>query len=224
MKRIALMAALLAPMAMPATAATLTFTDPQSFAAALGGTATAVDSYENVALGTVVLSGTNLNGVTYNFSGGRTGQVNNAFNRIGTRSLEALADNTGPNFFIPGNSVTVTFAGPQRAIGGFFNANLSPVDQLFLAVPGTILTGGGPGDRYDIETLFFLGIISDTPFESATFGALAGTTGVFNFDNLTSVAYVPEPASWAMMVVGFGCAGWAMRRRKRSLRAASVGI
>lgn len=222
MKRIALMAALLAPLTMPAKAATLTFTDPQSFAAALGGARTTVDSYETLALGTVVPTGSRLNGVTYTFNAGRTGQINNTYNHIGTRSIEALADSTGPNFFVPGNSLTVTFASPQRAIGGFFNANLSPVDQLFLATPNAIVTGGGPSDRYDFETLFFLGIISDTPFNTATFGAIAGTTGVFNFDNLTSVSAIPEPESWAMMIVGFGCAGWAMRRRKRPAAMAAA--
>jgi hypothetical protein len=35
-----------------------------------------------------------------------------------------------------------------------------------------------------------------------------------------SVAAVPEPASWAMMLVGFGRAGTAMRRRRASVSVA----
>jgi hypothetical protein len=32
-------------------------------------------------------------------------------------------------------------------------------------------------------------------------------------DNLTYVAAVPEPTTWALMLVGFGLTGAAMRRR-----------
>ena len=37
-----------------------------------------------------------------------------------------------------------------------------------------------------------------------------------NIDNLVvNAAAVPEAATWAMMIAGFGLAGWAMRRRQR---------
>ena len=49
----------------------------------------------------------------------------------------------------------------------------------------------------------------------------AGVTPVNQYDNLrfeiTSVApgaAVPEPATWAMMIVGFGAAGALLRRRR----------
>jgi hypothetical protein len=51
-----------------------------------------------------------------------------------------------------------------------------------------------------------------------------------NFDVLNNLGYnrntaqiyvqalgVPEPASWALMIAGFGLAGFAMRRRGRTL-------
>jgi PEP-CTERM motif len=46
--------------------------------------------------------------------------------------------------------------------------------------------------------------------------------GVFNFDPSSSVfsyatGAVPEPASWALMIAGFGLVGSAMRRRKPSV-------
>ena len=41
-----------------------------------------------------------------------------------------------------------------------------------------------------------------------------GTPGDFTLQ----IAYVPEPASWAMMIAGFGLAGAALRRRATSVR------
>jgi hypothetical protein len=37
--------------------------------------------------------------------------------------------------------------------------------------------------------------------------------------SLTSASSVPEPASWALVLVGFGAAGAAIRSRRRGLAA-----
>lgn len=44
--------------------------------------------------------------------------------------------------------------------------------------------------------------------------ALPGGGDYFALDNLTITSDVPEPASWAMMIGGFGLVGAAMRRRR----------
>jgi hypothetical protein len=36
----------------------------------------------------------------------------------------------------------------------------------------------------------------------------------FELDNIAVASAVPEPATWAMMIVGFGVAGGALRRRR----------
>ena len=52
-------------------------------------------------------------------------------------------------------------------------------------------------------------------------GLRFGSTGdAFEFDNVkVNVAAVPEPASWAMMLVGFAAIGAAMRTERRSQAA-----
>jgi len=40
--------------------------------------------------------------------------------------------------------------------------------------------------------------------------------------NATFTAAVPEPATWAMMLLGFGGIGFAMRRRRRGLALAQI--
>jgi PEP-CTERM motif-containing protein len=45
---------------------------------------------------------------------------------------------------------------------------------------------------------------------------LSSTQNAFEIDSI-SVASVPEPATWAMMLIGFGAVGYSMRRRKVAL-------
>lgn len=47
---------------------------------------------------------------------------------------------------------------------------------------------------------------------------LTSSQNAFEIDNL-SVAGVPEPASWAMMLAGFGMIGGALRRRSSAVAA-----
>ena len=45
---------------------------------------------------------------------------------------------------------------------------------------------------------------------------------VLGVDTATQVGAVPEPGTWAMMLMGFGATGFAMRRRKKVLTLASA--
>lgn len=73
----------------------------------------------------------------------------------------------------------------------------------------------------DAPTLYgtphFLGMVSDTPFTSLLITA-PDTTG-FNHLNVEEVvvgqAVVPEPGTWALMLLGFGGLGAALRARRR---------
>lgn len=94
--------------------------------------------------------------------------------------------------------------------------------------PGTIY---GVGSIADGDTFTFADFVQTN--SSGGFTSLLGNINVANFDSpiidtqnfccsigfqlLTGVAAVPEPASWALMIVGFGMVGGAMRRRKPSV-------
>ena len=108
----------------------------------------------------------------------------------------------------------VSFA-PTTAIGVFFNVSPSAPNSLFIqTAAGT--AGNGPG--YDQSTLYFVGLISDSPFSSARIGATVNAQSGFNLDNLTlatAATPVPEPAS--MFLLGSGLLALRMRaRRSRS--------
>ncbi len=57
----------------------------------------------------------------------------------------------------------------------------------------------------------FFNVNSTTAITSIVFTRTA-TGGNFEFDNFT-IATVPEPASWALMIAGFAMVGFSVRRR-----------
>ena len=63
----------------------------------------------------------------------------------------------------------------------------------------------------------FAGLIDSAGFTQITFSAPRASEGIL-FDRLrfggTPGGVVPEPAAWAMMIIGFGAAGSMIRRRK----------
>ena len=84
-----------------------------------------------------------------------------------------------------------------------------------------VLTGNnGYSASYDVQ--------STGPFEFRTFGETilqAGTytltvtgtaSGVASYAGDFTVASVPEPATWALMILGFGAVGGALRRRAKA--------
>jgi PEP-CTERM motif len=206
-------------LASQALAAVRTFNDPAAFQTALAGKTPTVQGFETLPLGTVITSGDIFDGVQYTFldQPATNGRVFNAFNRIGTRSLEA--DNQF-GFFFPGQRISINFLSPVIAVGGFFNVAPSLGDSvsLFLVQNGFInVLGGGASDSPDTNGLYFLGLISDTSFTNVFFGATLQAASGFNFDNLTYVnAAIPEPASWLTMVLGFGLVGGFLRNARKT--------
>lgn len=55
---------------------------------------------------------------------------------------------------------------------------------------------------------------SNSPITKATFSSGSGT---WYIDSIAWAA--PEPATWALMILGFGLAGWQIRRRRRAIAA-----
>lgn len=66
------------------------------------------------------------------------------------------------------------------------------------------------------------GGVATGAFHMVGTGAQSGsyTDGVLT-PTFVSIREIPEPATWAMMVFGFGAAGWAMRRRWQAHRLVS---
>lgn len=119
----------------------------------------------------------------------------------------------------PGGAVSIAYDGftniTDLAFGGDGSLYVLELDSNGLATPG----GGGALIRIAPDggrsTLFSQGLITPT-------GLAIGADGAFYVSNFSAtagrgevlrIAAVPEPAQWALMLLGFGAVGLVKRRR-----------
>lgn len=118
--------------------------------------------------------------------------------------------------FSPSDSIVITKTG-----GGLFN--LSSLDLAISWYSGSsnanVLVNGNPLGITNSLTNYSLGLNN---VSSVTITGLDTSDGYWTADNIVySAAAVPEPSTWAMMLVGFGMVGFGLRsRRKQSVRVA----
>ena len=91
------------------------------------------------------------------------------------------------------------------SVVGLFNLTNTPLDGSYYGNPNG---GGNGGEKYA-----FFNFNSDVKFDHINLVENGG--GGFELDNVTfgNTGAVPEPATWAMMIAGFGMIGFALRRR-----------
>lgn len=119
--------------------------------------------------------------------------------------------------YSPGPQATVTFRFDElvRFDGAFFSGRTA-VQYDFYRDGSKV--GGAASFALDHSARFygssFQGLVDEV--------RLTGSSGNWVLDNLTyttDVAAVPEPATWALMILGFGAAGAALRTSRRALAA-----
>ena len=215
--------AAVAAAAGPGRAGFITYTSSADFFAAVGGTPFVTEGYETYPIDGTIAPGTTLNGITYTAfplsSDGvnsTLGRIDNLYGRIGSAGLGLQDGGDATSFFFPGESMTVTFASPVFAVGIFFNVVPSPAGSLFVQTPVGTTAAGGP--TFDQGTLYFAGLISDTPFATATVGGTADAAGGFTLDDLTYTnalppgVFTPVPPTLLAAVAGVGLLARFRRR------------
>lgn len=128
-------------------------------------------------------------------------------------------------------STTFNFSSEIRGFGGIFNLSPGGGDQgIAFLLNGVTPLGDSSFEIPNGNGNSFWGFVSDFPLTSVKL--IAGTQSgnenheAYNLDNLrfggagggSATPPVPEPATWAMMLVGFGAIGVTMRRRKQPPR------
>lgn len=177
--------------AAPANAAIVDVTaNGQFFTGALANESFTVNfSYDSLAAPTFAVGD-----YTYYLMGGDFTVTAGAFSQTysGLLPLALSNDSNGADEFRVGGSYGVPYSLvlQDSTIAALVTASVLPT--AFVPTSGTFSLEGPDGIP--------LGI-----------GLIAGTT-------FTSVAAIPEPATWAMMLIGVGAAGAMMRRQRRSVR------
>lgn len=145
---------------------------------------------------------------TFDFSG--TGFFGGALNGTGTLTTN------GTSFVNPINGytaqtitgITGTFNGSAiTGLSGVFGAN-----NLYYLTEPFFVDGNGLGFTTTAGISANLFITNDTSYRVNTQGA-GLLTGLVTASSAAATAAVPEPATWGMMILGFGLMGYAMRRR-----------
>ena len=115
-------------------------------------------------------------------------------------------------------TLAVVFTAPVNNLN-FLSFSDNSASGLFVAITTTggnfSFTGSSDGnfDSMDFQNLAAFSNITNISITNNDFNGLA-------YDRFTfEVANVPEPASWALMIAGFGLTGAAMRRRRAAVVA-----
>jgi len=174
--------------------------------------ATVVD-FEALAASTTAYS---VSGVT--FTSGVGGFVNPVDGPNGTRTM---IGNYTENDADPGNGVFDPLKAVFDGLMGTIKVDLGDYpdgdeDLLFLEIfdAGDVSLGRvelliGP-DEPSFQTL----TIKAAGIKSVSFGSIGGGGSSVYADNFSFETAVPEPSTWALMILGFASAGAAMRRRR----------
>ena len=141
---------------------------------------------------------------------------------VTTSGVQGLASDTFPG------SLTANLSSFYNAVGLNFGnddtccaTGFSAVLTVFSGATnlGSVSVTANMNDFVDQ----FIGLSSVTPFDrvSITYGA---NTSLYTFIDdfrlgTVSNGAVPEPSTWAMMLMGFGAIGFAMRRRRTAVLA-----
>ncbi|MFD1610625.1 PEPxxWA-CTERM sorting domain-containing protein [Sphingomonas tabacisoli] len=119
-----------------------------------------------------------------------------------------------------GNGVAHASTKADGSLGELSVGQLNPIAQILsFDLRGTGTAQLQIGNTFQNITLTS-DFVSYGGYSGGSF-ALHAITGSVDLDNLTiDEPPVPEPATWTMMIAGFGMAGAALRRRSSTVRLA----
>jgi PEP-CTERM motif len=102
-------------------------------------------------------------------------------------------------------------------LGSAFGFSYDPLVNQFLTVGGLANNTNGSSTANNDFVLGINNSAGASPTVLSFSFTTAGAPGSLfrSFDNVLSVTAVPEPATWLMMIVGFGAVGASIRRARK---------
>ena len=199
---------------LPGQGATILYTSSADYFSAVAGFNSQIQENfgSGFSDGQLIAPGTTINGITYsNFKGFTNADITSLYGSFTGLSLGAdhTANGADQTFFYGGNSIDVTFSSPVLAVGAFFNVSLNSGSYV---VATSVGTASVDSSAYDIGTFVFAGLISDTPFTTATLTSSDADLGAFNVTEIVAATAIPEPA--VFLLVGLGLVTFGLRFRR----------
>jgi hypothetical protein len=171
-------------------------------------------SYNTNEIGPVVITGLTFIGFSGIIKNGSDGVFPNATNGTQAAFLQsypypATGNNQGGEIDWALSGLT---AGQRYALSfDTVSAIIVPAEPFTVSAFGGSLVGYTPGSAYTTDTLIFTPSTSSGSIVFA--GSYIGGNAASAIDNL-SVSSIPEPSTWAMMILGFVGVGFMAYRRK----------
>jgi PEP-CTERM motif len=134
-----------------------------------------------------------------------------------TLTSTVMASGYGTTLFTRTGGGVFSLASADLAFGPF---NHNGLESDTTEVIGTFFGGGTVSTVLNVGYGFQTYQFAWNNLVSVSFGELASASEYLAFDNIVYNA-VPEPASWVMLMAGFGLAGAALRRRRTADRVVS---
>lgn len=111
----------------------------------------------------------------------------------------------------PGSYILDFFYSPRPGIPASSNGISVFLDSLFIF---NVTGAGSGGTVWSPQQLNFT---TTNALSTLTFTATGTSDSLGGYlDNISLTAAVPEPSTWAMMLLGFGVIGLSMRRRRKA--------
>lgn len=120
---------------------------------------------------------------------------------VGAMDFDLAELENGGLLYAFGNPTLVGTGGPYSSEG------------IAAGIAGGAIMGGGQASGYACDGTSNCFFVTPDGFSTADYSLSLGTV-----TEIAAPPSVPEPASWAMMLGGFGLVGAAMRRRKPRVR------
>lgn len=209
-----------------ANATTFGYTDKSAYDTATAAfQAAQLETFDGIADGTQYASGTGPSPLSFTYSiPGYLLTVGSGFPT--TSGSNFLGLDNGDKAFYLGDSLTINFGRKVNAVGLYLVAgdDAMPGDLELSTAGGSVLNSSSPLVISPGNNAFFLGLVESDPtlgFTSATVRGIIpqdapGAFLAFTADDITSsVAAVPEPGTWALMLAGLAMAATGVLRRKR---------